>query len=176
MQMIYKTHCQANYCATKYIKIHLLSKLFIIVAIIGWRLVPTDSNREKYLYQTASFIIHYQYKLKKIYALLRCPLVTIQVTIVPVQQQIWVVDCCLFAIAFLHFLLSCKQTPVGVSFAQSSMINHILKCLKNNRLELFPQTEHFKKICKKKSSNLSCIAHAVRFGSSQTMDFLISNF
>ena len=37
-----------------------------------------------------------------------------------------------------------------VSFEQSSMRNHILKGLKNNRLEMFPQTEHSKKICKEK--------------------------
>ena len=85
---------------------------------------------------------------KQICALLHCPLKTIQVTVLPVQHQIEGVDCGLFAIALLQFILSCKQNPMGVSFEQSSMINHILKCLKNNRLEMFPQTEHSKKICK----------------------------
>ena len=87
---------------------------------------------------------------KQICTLLHCPLKTIQVTILPVQQQIGGVDCGLFAIVFLQFILSCKQNPMGVSFEQSSMRNHFLKCLKNNRLEMFPQTEHFKKTCKEK--------------------------
>ena len=87
---------------------------------------------------------------KQICALLHCPLKNIQVTILPVQQQAGGVDCGLFAIAFLQFILSCKEIPMGVSFEQLSMRNHILKCLKNNRLEMFPQTEHSKKICKEK--------------------------
>ena len=37
-----------------------------------------------------------------------------------------------------------------VSFEQLNMRNHILKCLKNNHLEMFPQTEYSKKICKGK--------------------------
>ena len=37
---------------------------------------------------------------------------------------------------------------MGVSFEQSKMKNHILKCLKNDCLEMFPQTEHSNKICK----------------------------
>ena len=86
---------------------------------------------------------------KQICALLHCPF-KIQVTILPVQQQTGGVDCSLFAIAFLQFILSCKQNPMGVSFEQSSLKNHILKCLKNHRLEMFPQTEHSKKICKEK--------------------------
>ena len=100
---------------------------------------------------------------KQISAFLHCQLKTIHVTILPVQQQIGGVDCGLFAIAFLQFILSCKQNPVGVSFEQSSMRNHILKCLKNNRLELFPQTEHSKKICNEKviKFELYCICRQV---------------
>ena len=87
---------------------------------------------------------------KQISALWHYPLKTILVIVLPVQQQIGGVDCGLFAIAFLQFILSCKQNQLEVSFDQSSMGNHILKCLKKNRLEMFPQTELFKKICKEK--------------------------
>ena len=100
---------------------------------------------------------------KQICALLHCPRKTTQVTILPVQSQIGGVDCGLFAIAFLQFILSCKQNPVGVSFEQSSMRNHILKCLKNNRLELLPQTEHSNKICNEKviKFELHCICRQI---------------
>ena len=74
----------------------------------------------------------------------------IQVTILPVQQQIGGVDCGLFAIAFLQFIILCKQNPMRVSFEPSRVRNHILKCLKTNHLEMFPQTEHSKKIFKEK--------------------------
>ena len=89
---------------------------------------------------------------KQISAFLHCQLKTIHATILPVQQQIGGVDCGLFAIAFLQFILflSCKQNPIEVSFQQSIMRNHILKCLKNNRLKMFSQTEHSKKIRKEK--------------------------
>ena len=72
------------------------------------------------------------------------------VTILPGQPQIGGVDCGLFAIAFLQSISSCKQNPMGVSFVQLCMRNHILKCLKNNHLEMFPLTEHSKKMCKEK--------------------------
>ena len=35
MQIVYQTHCWANYWATKYIKTHLFSRLFIMVSIIN---------------------------------------------------------------------------------------------------------------------------------------------
>ena len=52
---------------------------------------------------------------------------------------------------------------MGVSFEQSSMRNHILKCLKNNCLEMFPQTEHSKKIWKVKVIELEmyCTSHQI---------------
>ena len=89
---------------------------------------------------------------KQICALLHCPLKTIQVNILPGQQQTGGVDCGLFAKVFLQYILSYKQNPI--SLEQSSMRNHILKCLKNNRLEVFPQTEHSKKISKEKVMKL----------------------
>ena len=82
--------------------------------------------------------------------MLHCPLKTIEVTILPVQQQTVGVDCGLFVMVFLQYILSYKQNPMVVSFEQSSLRNHILKCLQNNRLNMFPQTDHSKKICKEK--------------------------
>ena len=57
------------------------------------------------------------------------------------------VDCGLFAVAFIQYILSEKKNPTNVSFIQSSMRNHTLKCLKNNNLETFPRSEN----CAKKS-------------------------
>ena len=43
------------------------------------------------------------------------------------------------------------------------MRNHILKCLKNNCFEMFPQTEHSKKIWKEKVIELElyCTSHQI---------------
>ena len=40
----------------------------------------------------------------------------ILVTVFPVQQQAGVVDGGIFGIAFLQYILSCKQKPVRMSF------------------------------------------------------------
>ena len=75
----------------------------------------------------------------------------ITVTVVPVQHQTGGVDCGLFAIAFvLWFICYClctyvlaeKKNPIDVSLSQSSMRYHALKCLKNDNLEIFPQSEN----------------------------------
>ena len=119
-----------------------------MVSIIGWRLLPKDAKKEKYLYQTASFIIHYQYKLKS----KSLPFYTVHSRLSRLLFYQFKNRQGELIAAFLQFILflSCKQNPIEVSFEQSIMRNHILKCLRNNRLKMFPQTEHSKKIRKEK--------------------------
>ena len=56
----------------------------------------------------------------------------------PVQQQHGGVDCSQFAIAFATELAHGKD-PVGVSYEQSAMRDHILLSLENRKVELFPR-------------------------------------
>ena len=91
---------------------------------------------------------------------MNCQNTFITVTVVPVQQQIRSGDCGLFTIALIQYILAEKKNPIDVSFSQSSTRNHALKRLKNDNLEMFPQTGNspIKKI-QRKSDPARCIFH-----------------
>ena len=73
---------------------------------------------------------------RQVCTLLCCCQESIKVNIAPVQQKAGGVDCGFFAVAFIQYILSEKKIPNNVSFAQSNLRNHALKCLKNNNLFL----------------------------------------
>ena len=77
----------------------------------------------------------------QICALMNCHNKFITVAVVLVQQQTGGVDCGLFAITLIQYILAEKKNPIDVSFTQSSMRNHALKCLENANLEMFPQSK-----------------------------------
>ena len=99
-----------------------------------------------------NYVLSLQTK-RQICALLCCRQKGIKVKIVLVQQQAGAVDCGLFAVAFIQYI-SEKKNPTIVSFMQSSMKNHTLKCLKNNNLEMFPRSENCAKKSKEKTIEL----------------------
>ena len=51
-------------------------------------------------------------------------------------------NCGLFAIVFVQYILAKKKNPIDVSFSRSSRRNHALKCLKNDNLEMLPQSKN----------------------------------
>ena len=55
----------------------------------------------------------------------------------PVQQQSNAIDCGVFAVAFIHCILSEKKTPVEVNFDTSKTRTHLLHCLVENELSQF---------------------------------------
>ena len=71
----------------------------------------------------------------------------------PVQQQDGGVDCGLFAIAFATEL-AYGNDPVRVSYVQSAMRDHLLLCLEQGKMELFP--------CSRKPAT-TCIRKIVSF-------------
>ena len=120
-----------------------------------------------------NYILSLQTK-RQICALLCCYQKSIKVKIVPVQQQAGGVDCGLFAVAFIQYILSEKKNPTNVSFMQSSTRTHTFKCLKNNNFEMFPRSETVQKNRKEKSLNSPYIADAARFRWSLTKIYLKS--
>ena len=101
-----------------------------------WLALSTYRCKERDIYVVDSkfnYVLSLQTK-GQICTLLCCCQKNIKVEIVPVQQQADSVDCGLFAVAFIQYILSEKKNPTNVSFMQSSMRNHTLKCLENNNL------------------------------------------
>ena len=65
----------------------------------------------------------------------------------PVQQQSNAIDCGVFALAFIHCILSEKKTPVEVNFDTSKMRMHLLHCLVKNKLSQFPRSDRNHRKC-----------------------------
>ncbi len=63
---------------------------------------------------------------------------TLSVKVIPVQQQKGSVDCGLFAMAFIQYILLNKEYPSAVTFDQFVMRHHVLRALAANYLEPFP--------------------------------------
>ena len=57
----------------------------------------------------------------------------------PVEQQWNAIECGVFALAFIHYILSEKKTPVEVNFDTSKMRTHLFQCLVENKLSNFQE-------------------------------------
>ena len=64
-----------------------------------------------------------------------------------VQQQSNTIDCGVFALAFIHYILSEKKAPVEVNFDTSKMRTHLLHCLVENELSQFPRSDRNHRKC-----------------------------
>ena len=73
-------------------------------------------------------IVNYEQDVLKIIAL-------------PVQQQSNGVDCGVFAIAFISYILSQHKSPIDAKFNSSKMRPHLLHCLLEDKVTEFPRTE-----------------------------------
>ena len=114
---------------------------------------------------------------EQICALLNCQNKFITVIAVPVQQQTRGVNCSLFAIACVQYILTEKKNPIDVSFSQSSRRNHALKCLKNDNLEMFPQSKNSPiKRSKEKIIQLAIFVYVDRFERSLTIVYSKGKF
>ena len=58
-----------------------------------------------------------------------------------VRQQINDIDCGLYAIAFINYILHNKEYPFGVKFDQSKMRHHLLRSFSFNSIQSFPVRE-----------------------------------
>ena len=73
----------------------------------------------------------------------------------PVQQQSNTIDCGAFALAFIHYILSEKKTPVEVNFDTSKMRTHLLHCLVENELSQFPRSDRNHRKCIHKTISIA---------------------
>ena len=87
----------------------------------------------------------------------------IVVNALPLQQQNNGVDCGLFVIAFVQFVMHYEKYPINITFKQSFMRNHAMEALKKNKLELFPGIKCMPiepvKVCKSMSFELEMYCH-----------------
>ena len=65
----------------------------------------------------------------------------------PVQQQSNTIDCGVFALAFIHYILSEKKTPAEANFDTSKMKRLLLHCLVENELSQFPRSDRNHRKC-----------------------------
>ncbi|XP_065653455.1 uncharacterized protein LOC136080567 [Hydra vulgaris] len=93
---------------------------------------------------------------RQICYLLHCQEKNLTFKVLPIQQQTNGVDCGIYAIAWARQILETKSIPsTYLTFEQSEMRSHLLKCILNNRLEIFPVT-------KNPSSFRKCAAKTIR--------------
>ncbi|XP_047124446.1 uncharacterized protein LOC105850359 isoform X2 [Hydra vulgaris] len=76
---------------------------------------------------------------RQICSILRCPKKKIVIKVLPIQQQTNGVDCGLYAIAWARQVLEANKIPPStLMFEQSKMRIHLLNCILNNQLDVFP--------------------------------------
>ena len=82
----------------------------------------------------------YQTK-RQICSILHCKKDKIKVKVVPVQQQKNGVDCGLFAVAFIQYVIVKNVNPTMVTFDQLQMRSHAIKAIESGRLDMFPTSQ-----------------------------------
>ncbi|XP_065682779.1 uncharacterized protein LOC136095885 [Hydra vulgaris] len=77
---------------------------------------------------------------RQICSILHCSQKKIVIKVLPVQQQTNGVDCGLYAIAWARQVLETNGIPPSTHmFEQNEMRNHLLNCILNNQLDVFPK-------------------------------------
>ena len=79
---------------------------------------------------------------------------TIKATVLPLQQQTNGIDCGLYALAFIVYLLENNKYPTEVSFDQNQMRNHLLISFESNQISGFPISSS-KKVKRNKKKEMS---------------------
>ena len=89
-----------------------------------------------------------QHVIRQICNLMGCPSKTIKIKVMPVQQQTNGIDCGLFAIAFVQYLLREKEYPTMVAFQDLRADLH--KCILKKEMESFKNSVSCVPRCKEK--------------------------
>ncbi|XP_065651537.1 uncharacterized protein LOC136079568 [Hydra vulgaris] len=78
---------------------------------------------------------------RQIYSILKCAKKYLVIKVLPIQQQTNGVDCGLYAITWARQILEVKGIPpTSIMFEENCMRKHLLQCIINNRLDVFPTT------------------------------------
>ena len=91
---------------------------------------------------------------RQICSIMYCSMDTIKATVLPLQQQTNGIDCVLYALAFIVYLLENNKYPTEVSFDQNQMRNHLLKSFESNQISGFPISSS-KKVKRNKKKEMS---------------------
>ena len=91
---------------------------------------------------------------RQICSIMHCSMNTIKATVLPLQQQTNGIDCGLYALAFIVYLLENNKYPTEVSFDQNQMRNHLLKSFESNQISGFPISSS-KKVKRNKKKEMS---------------------
>ncbi len=83
---------------------------------------------------------------QQICAIMHSSMSELKVQVISVQQQKNGVDCCVFALAFITYIMQTERYPKAVVFDQRKMRHHLLRSLAANRLESFPEHEQSKEV------------------------------
>ena len=75
----------------------------------------------------------------------------LKIIALPVQQRSNGVDCGVFAIAFISYVLSHHKSPIGAKFNTSKMRSHLLHFLLEDKVAEFPRIEHAIRKCFEKA-------------------------
>ena len=75
---------------------------------------------------------------QQICSIMHCSMNTIKATVLPLQKQTNGIECGLYALAFIVYLLENNKYPTEVSFNQNQMRNHLLKSFESNQISGFP--------------------------------------
>ena len=79
----------------------------------------------------------------------------LKIVALPLQRQSNAIDCGVFALVFIHYILSEKKTPVEVNFDTSKMRTHLHHCLAENELSQFPRSDRNQRKCIHKSISIA---------------------
>nr|XP_047143262.1 uncharacterized protein LOC124817350 isoform X4 [Hydra vulgaris] len=80
---------------------------------------------------------------RQICNILHCQEKNLVFKVLPVQQQTNGVDCGIYAIAWARQILETKSLPsTNLMFEESEIRSHLLKCISNNQIEIFPATKN----------------------------------
>ena len=79
----------------------------------------------------------------------------LKIVALPVQQEWNAIECGVFALAFIHYILSEKETPVEVNFDTTKMRTHLFRSLVENELSQFPGSDRNHRKCIHKTISIA---------------------
>ena len=116
---------------------------------LHWIAISTYNYKEKEVFLMDSMFrgrVAHQTKCQ-ICSILNSDNKELKIVALPVQQQSNAVDCGVFALAFIHYILLERKIPVEVNFDTSKIRTHLLHHLVKNELSQFPRTDRNHRKC-----------------------------
>ena len=100
---------------------------------------------------------------QQICAIMHSPVSELKVRFISVQKQRNGVDCGIFVLALITYLMQTERYPTTVAFDQIKMRHHFLRSLAVNRLESFPEQTCEVRRCNEKVINIQLYCNCAMF-------------